>query len=173
MELQSNLIPWSAHIVDMVVNQQAPYIGKSLLDLSWREQYGINIAYIKRGEKLIHAPNRDEKLFPLDHVGIIATDEQMQIFKPIFDASEIQEKDNSMTSDIALQKIVVDEYTRLKGLSIRESGIRERTQGLVIGIERENKRMLNPDSNTIFEWNDIVWIVGNRKMIQKLIKHSN
>jgi CPA2 family monovalent cation:H+ antiporter-2 len=170
VELQSSLVPWSAHIVDMVVSQQAKYLGKTLLELAWREQYGINIAYIKRGERLIHAPNRDEKLFPLDHVGIIATDEQMQIFKTVFDAMEPVEKDGIMIDDITLQKIVVDEFTKLKDLSIRESGIRERTHGLVIGIERAHTRLLNPDSTTVFEWDDIVWLVGDRKKIQELTR---
>ena len=71
--------------------------------------------------------------------------------------------------DIVLQKIVVDEYNRLKGLSIRDSGIRERTDGLVIGIERGNTRILNPESSTVFEWNDAVWIVGDRKKIHLLL----
>lgn len=172
VELQATLVPWSAHIADMIVSQEAPYIGKSLLELSWREQYGVNVAYIKRGEKLIHPPNGDEKLFPLDHVGIISTDEQMQAFKPVFEALERDGKEEITINDIILQKIVVDEHTRLKGLSIRESGIRERTLGLVIGIERTAMRILNPDSMTIFEWGDIVWIVGDRKRIQELIRQS-
>mgnify|MGYP001038509213 CR=1 FL=1 len=171
-EIESNLAPWSAHIVDFVVNQQADYIGKTLMELSWREQYGINIAYIKRGEKLIHAPGRNEKLYPLDHVGIIATDEQMQVFKPVFDTSQPLEKNAISVSDIALQKIVVDEYTKLKGLTIRSSGIREKTNGLVIGIERSDTHLLNPDSNTVFEWDDIVWIVGDRKKIQELTRQA-
>ncbi len=172
VELQSSLVPWSAHIVDMVVSQQAQYLGKTLLELAWREQYGINIAYIKRGERLIHAPNRDEKLFPLDHVGIIATDEQMQVFKTVFDTTEPVEKEGITINDITLQKIVVDEFTQLKDLSIRESGIRERTHGLVIGIERGHTRMLNPDSTTVFEWDDIVWLVGDRKKIQALSRRT-
>jgi CPA2 family monovalent cation:H+ antiporter-2 len=39
---------------------------------------------------------------------------------------------------------------------------------LVIGIERNNQRILNPDSNTVFEWGDVLWIVGDRDKIQKL-----
>src|SRR6185312_14319519 len=104
------------------------------VELAWREAYGINIAYIKRGEKLIYAPGRNNRLLPFDHVGIIATDDQMQTFRPVFDAIETVEK----------------------------------TNGLVVGIERAKERILNPDSTTDFEWGDIVWIVGERKKIHGL-----
>ena len=160
--LRSQLLPWSAGIIDMEVNPNADYIGKTLLELGWREKYGINLAYIKRGKKLIHAPGRYNKLLPYDHAGIIATDEQMPLFKPVFENADVTESENSEIANIVLQKIVVDEYNRLKGLSIRESGIREKTSGLVIGIERGNERILNPDSSTVFEWDDVVWLVVDR-----------
>jgi CPA2 family monovalent cation:H+ antiporter-2 len=168
IQLQSNLQPWAAHIVDLEVGQHADYLGKTLTELAWREKYGINIAYIKRGEKMIHAPGRNHKLLPFDHVGIIATDEQMQVFKAVFDAVETNEEEEVNIDDVVLQKIVVDEFTRLKGKTIRNSGIREITNGLVVGIERQGERILNPDSTTVFEWGDIVWIVGDRKKIQNL-----
>ncbi len=165
---QTDLSPWDAHMVDLEVNPHAEYIGKTLGELAWRETFGINIAYIKRGGKLIYAPGRNNRLLPFDHVGIIATDDQMHGFKPIFDAMESIDPADHNLEDIILQKIVVDEHNKLKGLTIRNSHIRERTNGLVVGIERNKERVLNPDSNETFEWNDIVWIVGERKKIQKL-----
>ncbi|HEU5364791.1 MAG TPA: cation:proton antiporter, partial [Hanamia sp.] len=165
---QSDLSPWDAHMIDLEVNPQAEYIGKTLVELAWREKYGINIAYIKRGEKLIYAPGRNNRLLPFDRVGIIATDDQMLIFRPVFDAVESVQKSDRPLEDIVLQKIVVNEHNKLKGLSIRGSHIRERTNGLVVGIERDKERILNPDSTTNFHWGDIVWIVGERKKIQKL-----
>ncbi len=165
---ESSLSPWDAHIVDMEIGPHAEYIGKTLVELAWREQYGVNIAYIKRGEALIYAPGRNTKLLPFDHVGIIATDEQMQLFKPVFDTTERIDQTEYNIEDIIVQKIVVDEHNKLKGQTIRQSGIRERTNGLVVGIERNKERMLNPDSTTTFEWGDIVWIVGERKKIQQL-----
>lgn len=165
---KSDLSPWDAHMIDLEVNPHSEYIGKTLAEIAWREQYGINLAYIKRGDKLIYAPGRNNRLLPFDHVGVIATDDQMQLFKPVFDATENVEKTDQHLDDITLQKIVVDEHNQLKDLSIRSSHIRERTNGLVVGIERNKERILNPDSTEIFHWGDIVWIVGERKKIQKL-----
>lgn len=167
---QSDLSPWDAHMIDLGVNPHAEYIGKTLVELAWRERYGINIAYIKRGDKLIYAPGRNNRLLPFDHVGIIATDDQMHEFKPVFEEADSMEINDNGVEDIILQKMVVDENNRLKGLTIRDSGIRERTNGLVVGIERNEERILNPDSDTKFEWGDIIWIVGERKKIQELNK---
>lgn len=165
---QSDLSPWDAHLVDLAVPQHAGYSGRTLAELAWREHYGVNIAYIRRGDRLIYAPGRNDKLLPFDHAGIIATDDQMQAFKPVFEAMENISPADHNIDDVILQKIVVDEHTKLRGLTVRSSGIRERTNGLVVGIERNNARMLNPDSSTVFEWGDIVWIVGERKRIQGL-----
>ena len=165
---QADLSPWDAHMVNLQVPQHAVYAGNMLVDLAWREQYGINIAYIKRGDILIYAPGRHNMLLPFDNVGIIATDDQMQEFTKMFDATKEDEAADHNLSDIILQKITVNEHTRLKGKTIRNSNIREQTNGLVVGIERNKLRILNPDSTTVFEWGDIVWIVGERKKIQKL-----
>ncbi len=168
VDFQSDLVPWDAHIIEMEVNPNAGYIGKTLLELAWREQYGINIVYIKRGDQLLNIPGRRARLLPFDKVGIIATDDQIQTFKPVFDAEESIPGEALDIGDISLEKILVDEHTRLKGLTIRNSGLRERTNGLIVGIQREKERILNPDSSAVFEWGDIVWIVGERKKIMQL-----
>ena len=162
----SNLAAWDVHIIELEVNPLADYIGKNLNELQWREKYGINIGYIRRGEKLIHTPDRNQILMPYDKVGIIATDDQFQIFKFIFDSRELVPEQN--TDHIKLGKIMINHHSPAKGLSIRESGIRDKTDGLVIAIRRGDERILNPDSSEILQVDDIVWVVGNGKKIEKL-----
>ena len=171
-DIQSSMLPWDAHIVELEVGPHAKFVGRSLADLGWREKYGINIVYIKRGDKLIHVPTRMAILLPFDHVGLIATDDQLQAFKPVFDSIENGDAGYVDIDEIALKKIVVDEHTKLNGEDIRNSGLRERTNGLVIGIERGNERILNPDSSFKFKWGDIIWIVGERKKIKRLIDNN-
>ncbi len=167
------LSPWDAHIAEFKVNPLAPYIDKTFADLAWREQYGVNIALVKRGSRMIYAPGRSEKLFPYDEISVIGTDEQLQLFRPVVEgAVDVKEMEESR-NNISLQKIKVDEHTRLKGQSIRSSGIRERAGGLVVGIERDGSRILNPDSNEVMQWGDTVWIVGDRKKIQALIRKED
>lgn len=167
--LQSSLAPWDAHIVLLQVPQHAQYVGRTLKELEWREKFGINVVYIRRGDDLINTPQRNHFLLPFDQVGILATDEQLQAFKPTFDSSESRSEPRVNVNDIVLRKVAVDENTQLKGTDIRSSRIRERTSGLVIGIERNNERIFNPDSTTVFEWGDVIWIVGEKRKIDKLM----
>lgn len=163
---KTHLSPWDAHLAKYVISPHADFIGKPLQELAWREQYGVNIAYIERGNFVKFAPAKSDQVFPFDTIGVIGTDKQLEEFgKIILPYNEESIEDMGL---VDLQKIVVDEHTLLRGMSIRESGIREKTDGLVVGIEREGERYLNPSSDTTLEWDDIVWIVGNRKKIQDL-----
>ena len=123
-KMQSELEPWDAYITSLEVKPHAVYVGKTLEELQWREKYGINVAYIKRGDKLIHPPGRFNKLMPFDQVGIIATESQMQAFKPVFDVEEPVEPGVASLEEVVLYKIIVDEHNRLKGQTIRGSGVR-------------------------------------------------
>jgi CPA2 family monovalent cation:H+ antiporter-2 len=164
----SELSPWDAHIAYFTIPPESQMIGISLESLGWREKYGINIAYIERGTKTILAPARTDVLYPFDQIAVIGTDVQLEQFRAVVESVTTAQEDGLHQDEITLNKLIVDEHTGLKGKTIRTSGIREMTNGLVVGIERKGVRLLNPDSTTIFEWDDIVWVVGNRKMIDKL-----
>ena len=139
------------------------------MELAVREKYGVNIALIERGKIMIPTPGRDEQLFPNDKVMVIGTDDQLAAVKELFEGSMDENIESSFPrEDMALQKVVINSNSPVYGQSIRKSGIREATQGLVVGIERKGQRILNPDSNLIFENGDIVWIVGNNKKVPKL-----
>lgn len=165
------LTPWDAHLSKIRICATSPFIGKTLEELALREQYGVNIAFIERGNKLLYAPSRLEKLFPYDEIGVIGNDHQLQKFTVLVEEqNEEAPVADLLAQQISLEKVVVDEHNGLRGKSIRDSGIREMTNGLVVGIERDGERMLNPSSATTFEWNDVIWLVGDRHKIAQLSK---
>lgn len=169
---QPEILPWDTHLADLTVAPESKLVGKTLVELSVREKYGVNIALIERGKIMIPTPGRDERLYPNDKVMVIGTDNQLAAVKELFEGSieEHQEEASFPKKDMTLQKVVINSSSPVFGQSIRSSGIREKTQGLVVGIERKGERILNPDSNLIFENEDIVWIVGNSKKVPDLLK---
>jgi CPA2 family monovalent cation:H+ antiporter-2 len=170
--MESELKPWAAHIVELRVPAESAYIGRTLEDLGWRETYGINIVYVKRADHLTPLPARSTLLLPFDEVGILATDEQIKLFKPVFDHVADTHANGVKVEDFALQKFIIEDHSLLKGKTIRDSGLRENTIGLIIGILRGTQRILNPDSGTVFETGDIVWIVGEKRRVDQFL-HKN
>jgi len=57
-------------------------------------------------------------------------------------------------------------------MTIRESRVREKTQGLIVGIERKGTRILNPDSTTFFHPGDVIWLAGNTKLIKEFQREN-
>lgn len=166
---RSDLTPWEGHMTIFDIGPASNVAGKTLEELQLREQIGVNIAFIKRGEVTINIPSRNERLFPGDEICVIGTDPQVKDFKTYLDQNEAAQPEDAQEADIVLRQfeLASEDYV---GKSIRESQLREKTSGLVVGIERRGKRILNPESQLILEKDDILWIVGDRKLLNKLAK---
>ena len=162
------LAPWDAHLVEFIVPQEAGYVGTYLEKLSIRERYGVTVALIRRGEKRITAPGRNEMLMPMDHIFVIGTDEQLLRFKKFLDHEKSHDDNATANRDYTLEQYVVPSTSVYLGKTIRYSGLREDTKGIVVGVERSGKRFLNPDSGLTIEVGDLLWIVGDRRLIRGL-----
>lgn len=171
-DVENANIPWDIHLSEFGIEPNNQCIGGRLIDLEWREKYGINVALIKRGEQYFYAPDRHQRIFPYDKIYILGTDEQVIKFQNELEKVHTENVINtSFTEDVSVQKIVLSHKNELIGKSIKESGIRDITSGLVVGIERTSEKILNPTSNEILKPADILWIVGNRKKIKTFQKY--
>ena len=139
-------------------------------DLKLRENYGINIAVIKRGDNFINVPGREEVIYPYDILYVIGTDEQIQKFKNEIIPVDVQEEKEENLHQVSLHSLLLSAENNFVNKSIRDSGIRERTKGLVVGVERNGEKILNPESDFILMENDIVWIAGDDIRLKVLAK---
>lgn len=165
---RSDLSPWDGHMTFFDIATESNLVGKTLEELKIREQIGINIAFIRRGDIMINIPNKNERLFPGDEICVIGTDAQVKEFKSYLDQNEIDVADTITEAEIVLRQIELKNESYI-GKSIRDSKLREKTSGLVVGIEKKGKRILNPESDVVLEKDDILWIVGNKKLLADLV----
>jgi CPA2 family monovalent cation:H+ antiporter-2 len=171
-ESQNPLIntPWDSHMAIFELTAGMPFIGNTLMESQLRENYGINIAVIKRDELIINVPKRSERLYPNDILSVIGTDEQLKNFKDFIELSLKNIPDtNEVESEVSLHHFTLNESSAFIGKSISETDIRDITKGLVVGVERNDERILNPESDLIFKAEDTIWLVGDEKRIQFLI----
>jgi monovalent cation:H+ antiporter-2, CPA2 family len=168
-KMTHTLVPWDAHLTSFEVSPNAAVVGKSMIELQIREMYGVNVAVIERDGRTIMAPTRNERIFPGDKVYVFGTDEQIEAFRAFMEEKLIPAQNGETTrEEVSLQKLVVSSNSMLLNRTVRQSGVREKTKGLIVGIEKHGERMLNPDSELVIEEGDILWIVGSPWRIKQL-----
>jgi monovalent cation:H+ antiporter-2, CPA2 family len=162
------LLPWEAHLEKFEVSAQSPYLGLSLQELAIRDRTGVSVVMIERGGRKIKAPRRDEIFYPLDLVSVVGTDEQLKRFKDFIDTIVTTEFDEKDSSDFVLKGVLLGDTHAFVGKTIRDSGVRERTHGLIVGIERVGSRIVNPDVGLILEAGDLIWVVGDKEKLEEI-----
>ena len=80
---------------------------------------------------------------------------------------------NTEEVEMKLDRFFVDDNCLLINKSIREADLRNRIHGLVVGIERNGERILNPESDMLLLEGDIVWIVGDKKLLKEPFLRQN
>ncbi|TDE18383.1 cation:proton antiporter domain-containing protein [Dyadobacter psychrotolerans] len=163
------LLPWDAHFAFLEVSADSNLIGKTLQELKIRENFGINVVLIERGSKTIQLPKPTEVLYPCDRIEVIGTDAQLDAFRGHVEISTNGEAYLATPDTIVLERIEVKSEYNIRGKSIRESQIREKTHGMIVGLERNGERILNPDSYMVIEIEDVLWIAGERDLIKEFV----
>ncbi|MBF7090063.1 cation:proton antiporter [Flavobacterium sp. ALJ2] len=163
----ANLTPWDGHMSIFEIAKESNLAGKTLEELKIREELGINIAFIKRGDITIQIPTKTERLFPGDEICVIGTDAQVNEFTNYLTKNEIEIPQAVEESEIVLNQLELsdDEFAKK---TISE--FRHKTNALVVGIERNGERILNPESQLILEKDDIIWVVGDKKRMKQFGK---
>lgn len=167
--LYEDLAPWDTHLVEVEVGENSPFAGKTLSQCQVRQIFGVNIVAICHGSRVIPAPRGDEKIIARDKLIVLGNDEQLDSFRKQIEAGGKSMPPVSFLANFTLTPVLIHGRHAFIGKTIRESGIRESTNGLVAGLERDNMRILNPDPETVLQENDLLLLVGETDRIQQAI----
>lgn len=161
------LAPWDASLSTFIVNPNSKYVGLTLLDSKIKETYNVTVALVERGESKHLAPDRDLILMPYDKLYLIGIDEQVHKLGVELETSAYKDGE-STTESYRLRSVRVTPQSPFVNKTIRESEIREKTSGLIVGIERNGEHIISPDSSMQILVDDILWIVGDYDKINRL-----
>ena len=161
------LAPWDATLAEFLMSPDSELVGKRLDESAFKENTGATIAMIERGSRRILAPNRAMVLLPSDKVYVIGTDEQLGLAQARIEV-QLAPTDSNEDISFGLDTLVLGKDSNFVGKTIRDCGLREATHGLIVGIERDAQRILNPDSTMTLLPEDRLWIVGDTVRIRML-----
>lgn len=160
------LAPWDAALTRIILSSDSRIAGKTLEESHFRTETGATIVMIHRGSRRIFAPSRAERLLPNDEVFLIGTDEQLNAAQKL---AQPQEFSNPSPHDLYdLEPVTINENSPYANKSIREVGLGEQYGELIMGIERDGTRILNPESSVVILPNDLLWVFGHKGRIRNL-----
>jgi CPA2 family monovalent cation:H+ antiporter-2 len=162
------------HLAEFAIQPHYSIIGKTLKELKFRQFFGVNIVTIIRGgmdgATRINIPNGEERIYPGDHIVLLGTDKQMEVFQHRLKEKrrKYENLEEKRSPEVQMKQIQIDADSHLLGKTIRNSGIHDDFGCLLIGIERNNMSMQNPDLDLVLEEGDILWLIGEYRNILKL-----
>lgn len=167
------LLSRDLHLADFEVPGESKWAGKTLLELNLGKTYDIQVASILRGKRRINIPGGSVRLFPMDKIQVIGTDDQLNAFVEEMSRVSAMETDVVEKSEMTLKQFVVDVDSVFLDKTIRESGIRDKYHCMIAGVERGGEALMTPDVNVPFEEGDVVWVVGEKEDVYQLVGKKN
>ena len=157
-DLIQQLSPWNNEFIRLSVLSQFPFIGRTLAECHFRPAFGVNIIAIKRDLKTIWLPKASERILPNDELIILGDKAKLDQFKEFAQKGEVQEEEES-EEQMELKTIAVKDHQNLINRKISDSNVREEFQGIIVGLERQGERLLNPAPSTLLQEGDVLLII--------------
>lgn len=169
---EGHLLDRDLHISDFEVPEDSAFCGRPLHDLRLRNRYGVHVSSILRGRQRINIPGGSTVIFPGDRIQAIGNDEQLHAFGEGLRRELVPEDAEIEKREMKLRQIILRESSPFIGKSLRESGIRDQYNCMVVGVEegQKNLTLINPKRK--FEQGDTLWVVGEQLAIDELTQQA-
>lgn len=169
---EGHLLDRDLHISDFEVPEDSIFCGRALRDLRLRNRYGVHVSSILRGRQRINIPGGSTVIFPGDRIQAIGDDEQLHAFGDGLRRELVPEDTEIEKREMKLRQIILRESSPFIGKSLRESGIRDQYNCMVVGVEegQKNLTLINPKRK--FEPGDTLWVVGEQLAIDELTQQA-
>jgi len=162
----------------------------TIMDFARNPSFRVTVIRIIRGEKIINMPSAEDRVKVGDILHVMGTRDEVDACTMLleeYNCIEYTERE-----DIRLKEYIYGQSFRgvsekdmvtclpLKVTgemdfvrkSIKNSNIRPRYKATIIGIERGDLPIINPDIETVIRKGDLLWLMGGSVMADRLIEHD-
>lgn len=170
---EGRLLDRDVHISDFTIPEDSLWAGKMLRELEFRNRYGVHISSILRGSQRINIPNGETILFPGDNIQAIGSDDQLTAFSEALN-TELHDKDPEIEKrEMKLHQVVINRNGIFAGKTLRDSGIRDVYNCMVVGLEEGKENLSQMDPSHKLRHGEAIWIVGEQDDIERFCRDND
>lgn len=147
--------------------------GCTLKELDLAHTDGVMVAAVIREGLRVNIPGADVRLFPGDKLQVIGNDENLSAFARRLQTEVYTDFESADEHEMVLRSLQISETSPFNGKSVRDSGLREKYQCMLVGCEDGNDRLVLPNATHVFQVGDVIWLVGERASFSRLMNESS
>ena len=167
---EGHLLDRDIHIADFEIPEGSLWAGKTLMELHLRNRFGVHVSSILRGEQRINIPSGTTIIYPGDDLQAIGSDEQLKALSDAIEEEMFSGDPEIEKREMKLRQIVITGTSPFTGKNLMESGIRDHYNCMVVGLERGEENLWQPDPDYVFQKGDIVWVVGEEESLRQIMQ---
>ena len=165
---EGKLLDRNIHIADFEIPADSLWMGKTLKELNLGKKYGVHVSSILRANRRLNIPDGNSMVFPGDKLQVIGSDEQLTAFRHAIESELLGEDLELEKREMRLRSIIISGSSPFVGKTLQESGIRDKFNCMVVGIEEGEENLSQPQPSYRFEKDDIIWVVGEEEALLHL-----
>ena len=163
-----HLIDRDIHIANLELPDDSLWAGRTLRSLQLRNRFGVHVSSILRGSHRMNIPNGNTILFPGDKLQAIGDDEQLTLFSHAM-KTELQPEDTDIEKrEMKLRCFTVSKSSPFIGKTLRDSGIRDKYNCMVVGVDEGQKNLTLITPSRCLQAGDVLWVVGEQGDLDRI-----
>ena len=166
---EGRLLDRDIHIALFDIPQDSLWAGQSLRELQLGRKYGVHVSSILRGHQRLNIPDGDTRLFPLDRIQVIGSDQQLSMLAQAIEKDLVGDDPDIERREMKLRQVIVTKKSPFVGKTLMESGIRDHYDCMVVGLEEGEENLSLVTADRRFEEGDIIWVVGEQQALDSLL----
>ena len=162
----------NCHLQKMTLSPDSEYSGKLIKETDFRDNYNVSVVSVERGKQLFELPKSDFQLYPFDKITFVGHEDHLRLMVgkvEAFDDTLIQEHEES---EVDLYNVQVRANSPYVGVALKDSGLAENFDAMIIAIERDGHFILNPSARLSFQADDLVWFVAQKDKAETLMNYN-
>ncbi len=166
---EEHLLDRDLHMADISIPQDSLWGGQTLRQLALGTKFGVHVSSILRSTHRINIPDGDTELFPGDKLQVIGSDSGLSAMAAALRSELYGEDADVEKRSMRLKQMVITAKSAFVGKTLRESGIRDRYNCMVVGLEEGKETLSQVAPSHRFETGEILWIVGEEPALAAIV----
>ena len=166
------LLSRDVHLSILTLPMNTQLAGQTLRSLDLSRKEGVLVAAVIRDGSRINIPGADVRLYPGDKLQVIGDDEHLSAFARRIQSEVHTDFERTDDREMLLRSLTITATSPFCNKTVRDSGLREDFQCMLIGFEDGEEHLGAPQADRIICEDDVIWIVGERASLKSLYQQS-